>query len=380
MNIGIDAKRAFCNRTGLGNYSRNIIRALAQNNPDDRYFLFTPRISVPEFEKEIGAFPNVTIVHPSLPKTLHAWWRTYGIKKDLKKEKIGVFHGLSNELPAGIHRTGIKSVVTIHDLIPFKEKSFHNPIDRWIYQWKMKRSCREASAVVAISRQTADDAAKYLHVSPQKLHVVYQPLNPEFLQEVSAEKKAEVKRKYDLPDQFMLHVGRVELRKNIHTVLLAMTEMGKVSKIHFVSVGRKTRFFASLFSYFTNYKLTDRVHFLENIPAEDLPAIYASSSLVVYPSLMEGFGLPVAEGLAMGVPVLTTKGGCFEEAGGDAAFYTDPEDAAAMAERIMYIVSNRENLQDHMANGRIHIQKFAAKSIAWELHALYHRLPVSNYI
>jgi len=371
MRIGLDAKRAFCNRTGLGNYSRNIIRALAENFPEDELVLFTPRISVGEFAEEIKKHPNVKIVLPSLPGFLHSWWRTYGIKKDIKRHGIDLFHGLSNELPSGISRTGARSAVTIHDLIPFKEVSFYNPLDRWIYGWKMKRSVREADAVIAISRQTAEDAQHFLSVSREKIHVIYQPVNPEFLAPVSPQKQQEVKQKYALPASYMLHVGRVELRKNLHSVLLAMTRMGERSGIHLVAVGRKTKFYRSLESYFTNYSLRNRVHFFDTVPSEDLPALYSLATCVIYPSLMEGFGLPVTEGLAAGVPVITSKGGCFEEAGSDVAFYVDPGSPEDIAEKILMVESSRGTLQDRINNGKIHIRQFSAQNVAVQLGKLY---------
>lgn len=372
MRIGFDAKRAFCNSTGLGNYSRNIIRAMIRYYPQHEYVLFTPRITQHHFEKEMKGYAQVKIVQPGgLAAAWPSWWRTSGICKDIKAERLDVYHGLSNELPRGISSAGVRSVVTLHDLIPFKDASFHVPLDRWIYQWKMRRSVREADTVVCISRQTAADAEHFLHPAAGKLHVVYQPVNPEFLQEITAEQIKAVRYKHQLPPRYMLHVGRIELRKNLYTVLLAMTEMGQRSDIHLVSVGRKTGFYSSIHSYVHNFGLTKRVHFLEEVSPEDLPAIMKGAVMVVYPSLMEGFGLPVAEALALEVPVVTTRGGCFEEAGDDVAFYSEPENTAGLAERILEVDQHRGSLQERLTNGRIHIQKFAAETIAADLHTLY---------
>lgn len=371
MRIGLDAKRAFCNRTGLGNYSRNVIRALAEHLPGHDYVLFTPYISIPEFVEELKKYPQVSIVSPGKKGIAGAVWRSRGVVKELKKNSIDLYHGLSNELPKGIRQSGVKAVVTIHDLIPFKEKSFHNPLDRWIYQAKMQSAVTAADAVVAISKQTESELHSILHVPASKTKVVYQPVNPEFLHPVSEYNVREVAGKYQLPPHFMLLVGRVEMRKNIQNVLLAMTEMGNASAVHLVCVGRKTKFYSSLHSYIHNFKLTERVHFLESVSFDDLPAIYAASDMVVYPSFMEGFGLPVAEALAMGKPVLTTRGGCFEEAGGDAAFYTHPEKPREIAENILYIESSAGQMEDRIANGRIHVQQFMPVHIAAALEKVY---------
>lgn len=368
MKIGVDAKRAFSNFTGLGGYSRNTILALVKAYPEIQFYLFTPAIKNTAFEQEVKAFQNVEIVQPKgLSALFSSAWRTYGITSLLNKLKIDVYLGLSNELPRNIKSAkNTKAIATIHDLIMFKEYSFQQIFNLLSYRSKIKHAAKSADHIISISQQTATDLKKILHVPADKISVVYQPIQPIYFTKPTAEKIEEVRRKYLLPGQFVLNVGRVELRKNVQHILQAFTILQKTN-LHLVVVGKKTKFYAALHSYITNFELTQQVHFLENVPNEDLHAMYHLAEMQVYPSLAEGFGLPVAESLASGLPVITTDDICFYEAGGDAAIYINPEDENAIAQAIRNVLKDKEATQARVARGLEYVQKFAHMPMAQEM-------------
>lgn len=368
MRIGFDAKRAFNNTTGLGNYSRNIILALLQHYPNHTYFLYTPEIKLAEFYNQVKVFPNVTIVQPG-KATWKAWWRRFGITRLLVQHKIDVYHGLSHELPKGISQQSLKKVVTIHDLIPYKEDVFRNIFDDYFFKKKLSHSVAAANEIVAISQATASDIIQQFNVSTQKVYVV-NPVISFHTHDHYQEELSTVKLKFNLPDQFVLQVGRIEYRKNIQIVIKALKLLNDAS-IHYVVVGGKTRFHRSLQDFAINSGLRNQVIFLDPVSDDELACLYLLSKAVVYPSLYEGFGLPIVEGLSFGKPVLTTKGGCFEEAGGPGPIYCDTSNANEVAKGLTTVLN--ENLTIQIQEGQQYISRFNAKDIADSLIAIYEK-------
>jgi len=170
MNIGFDSKRAFFNNTGLGNYSRDTIRILGKYFPSNKYFLYTPKIITNNRLNFIRESNNYFVRSPKniLNKIFKNYWRTKNIVKNLIDDQIDIYHGLSHELPLGIEKTNIKSIVTIHDLIFIRFPHFFSSIDRKIYKYKCKSACERASKIIAVSNQTKRDIIQYLKISEKK--------------------------------------------------------------------------------------------------------------------------------------------------------------------------------------------------------------------
>jgi len=362
MRIGLDAKRAFLNNTGLGNYSRAVIRALLEHYPGNHYFLFTPKIREDAFLEEMNAHENVTIVQPR-SKFLHAYWRSFSIKRDILDHKLDVYHGLSNELPFTITSSKVRAVVTMHDLIPFKDESFQKIFDIITTKRKMWKACKNADSIVAISEQTKRDILHFFNTKENKIHVVYQPVGLH-----STKANLDVVKKFSLPPHYILQVGTVEYRKNIQVILQAMIKINDPG-LHYVVVGRKKSFQKSLASYGGNHGLGGHVHYMDAVSDEDLAGMYECAAAVMYPSMYEGFGLPIIEAIRFGKPVLTTKGGCFEEAGGPGAYYCDTESIDEVADTIQKILNTDSSAM--IEAGQKYILRFNSKSAADGLMAVY---------
>lgn len=362
MKIGLDAKRAFLNFTGLGNYSRNVIKSLITHYPQHEYYLFTPRVQENEFYNEVKDLPNIQVIQPS-SKLFTSRWRSYGITKLINKFELDVYHGLSNELPFNIANTKAKKIATIHDLIPFKEDAFRNVIDDYFSKRKMRKACKDADIVTPVSKATADDIVNTFGTDSKKIQVVYQPVGFK-----APDTFPDVRTKYQLPQQFILQVGTVEYRKNIQIIIRAMIQL-RNPDLHFVIVGRKTRFYKSLASYGSNNGLGHHLHFIDPVSNDDLAGLYNASIAVVYPSLYEGFGLPIIEAISYNKPVLTTRGGCFEEAGGPGAYYCNTESVDEVATTIKKMLET-DNSQ-MIAAGKQHIAKFTSKATADALMECY---------
>src|SRR5262245_14266308 len=220
MNIGFDAKRAYHNGTGLGHYSRTLIRSLAEYFPQHQYYLFNPKPS--------DLFHlNGKNIHEMLPsgllhKTLSSVWRSKWITNDLEKLGIDIYHGLSNEIPLDIHKTQIKSVVTIHDLIFERFPAQYSKIDAQIYKKKFRYACDHADKVIAISQQTKRDIIEFYKTPEEKISICYQSCNPAFGRQVPEQEKKLIKEKYSLPDEYFLYVGSIIERKNLLNICKAI--------------------------------------------------------------------------------------------------------------------------------------------------------------
>jgi glycosyltransferase involved in cell wall biosynthesis len=370
MNIGYDAKRAFLNNTGLGNYSRWLIKSMVAYYPQNDYFLYTPRVKqnfradIPE-ENE-----HLKVITPG-NKLLKSLWRSKGVVKDLKRDGIAIYHGLSAELPRGMKKHGIKSVVTVHDLIFLRFPQYYGRISRNIYTAKLKHACKVADRIVAISERTMADMIELLGTSPEKISVIYQGCDPAFKTVCTTEQKQAVRKKYGLPSEFILNVGTVEERKNLWVLIRALSFL---SDVKLVVTGRQTAYVDEIKKHLGKHQLNNQVIFLNNADFADLPAIYQSARLFVYPSRYEGFGIPVLEALASGTPVIAATGSCLEEAGGPDSLYFDPDDHIGLSEKIHEALTNEELRQNIIAKGREYSLNFEDEKLAAQMAQLYENL------
>jgi len=379
MNIGFDGKRAFHNQTGLGHYSRTLIRSLVQYYPDHEYYLFNPKASSlfhlsAENVHEIlpNGFPGS--LFPSL-------WRSSWVKKDLKKLGIDIYHGLSHEIPVGMQQTGIKSVVTIHDLIHERYPEQYNSIDVKIYNKKFRYACVHANKVIAISEQTKKDIVELYQVPASKISVCYQSCNPKFGEVITAEAKATVKKRYDLPDKFFLYVGSVIERKNLLNVCKAMFILRNEMPLPLVVIGDGTKYKQQVKDFIIQNNLGGKIIFLSETEAarhsktfqtaEDFPAIYQMATAMIYPSFFEGFGIPVLESLWSRLPVITSKVSSLAEAGGDAAYYINPESAEEIAAAIKQIASDEHLVNEMKEKGWRQAQNFTQQKCAAAVMNVY---------
>ena len=373
MRIGFDAKRVFSNATGLGNYSRDTINLLSYHFNDNKYFLFTPN---KKFKNKLNFFckkENSKICTPNtlINRTFKNYWRSRRIVKDLCKNKINIYHGLSNELPIGIELTNIKTVVTIHDLIFIRFPYLFNVFDRKIYLQKFKSACVRADKIIAISKQTKKDIVNYLSIPKEKIDVVYQGCNNIFQNGITQAKKDKTIIKYKLPKKYLLYVGTIEERKNLLTLLKTLNE---IPNQKLVVIGEGKAYKKKCLKFIKKNKISDRVIFLSGISSEEMAIIYQLAEIMIYPSIFEGFGIPIIEALFSKTPVITSKGGCFLEAGGPHSKYINPLSISEMKEAILEIQMQSEIKKNMEINGAIYAQNFTDDKIANKLMQIYTNL------
>jgi glycosyltransferase involved in cell wall biosynthesis len=366
MRLGFDAKRAFHNATGLGNYSRDVLRILQARFPEHEYLAYTPRPG----RLAPAEGPRLRAVGPrgALGRALPALWRQAGIVRDLADDGVALYHGLSNELPAGIERTTIAPVVTIHDLIFERHPELYPAIDRRIYRLKFRSAAARARLVVAVSEQTAQDLVELYGVPPERIRVVYQVCHPAFHAPADPTADAAVAARLGLPTTFVLSVGTLERRKNL---LVALRAIAPLEGVSFVAVGRPTPYARELAAFVEEHGLGDRVRFLAGLTIPELASLYRLATAFVYPSLFEGFGIPILEALAAGTPVVTTRGGCFAEAGGPGSAYVDPRDPEELREVLAALLADPARRAEMTRRGRTHAARFSDAAIADDLFRVY---------
>ena len=366
MNIGFDGKRAANNLTGLGNYSRSLITQLSQLFPQNQYFVYTPKIKESRQVKDFFTPSNIFAV---LPKSFSFLWRTIGIKKQLLTDQIDLYHGLSHEIPIGLKQIEIPSIVTVHDLIFLKFPQYFGRIDRFIYKLKCQYACTHADKIVAISEQTKKDIVSFFNIDDHKIEVVYQSCDESFKTPANNSLKEEVKEKFDLPDHYILNVGTIETRKNLLLLIKALANVPKAYKL--VVVGKETPYKQLVLDEISKLSLNERVIFLQNVPFNELPAIYQMASVFVYPSFYEGFGIPIIEALYSSVPVIAATGSCLEEAGGTDSLYMDPNNPIELAKNINKVLENQELQSEMKQKGIAYVQRFNDDRIANHMMEVY---------
>ncbi len=384
MNIGFDAKRAYHNKTGLGHYSRTLINLLIDYYPEHHYYLFNPKKSSRyHFHRK-----NLHEILPSgfAGKLFPSAWRSSWVKKDLKRYDIDIYHGLSHEVPIGIRKTGIKSVVTIHDLIPERFPEQYNPVDVRIYRKKFRYACEQADKIIAISNQTKQDIIEFYEIPEEKIEICYQSCSPIFSIRASEEHKKQIARKYELPPEFFLSVGSIIERKNLLNVCKALFLLRNDIKIPLVVIGDGGRYKQQVKDFILQHDLENRVIFLSErkeakteegfLSTADLAVIYQMAIAMLYPSFFEGFGIPVLEALCCHLPVITSNVSCLPEVGGPGAFCVDPTSAEDLAKAMKKVYNDKTFVATMIKKGINHTKKFTPEKYATSVMGVYKSLMV----
>ena len=374
LTIGYDAKRAVSNGTGLGNYCRTLLNDLGTIDTTDSFRLYVPDLGRDDLRSQLDMPRNMSFVTPAnkLVKPLRSLWRIKGIVNDLKRDGVDIYHGLTGELPLGLSEAGIKSVVTIHDLIFMRCPEYYNPVDVAIYKWKFRNTCKQADRIIAISECTRRDIMELGEIDDSRIHVVYQSCDTRFHLHVSPEQKQDVRARYSLPKRYVLFVGTIEERKN---ALLAAQALPYLSdEIHLVLVGRQTAYAKTITSFARQNGLANRIHMLSGVPTSDLYAIYQQAECFVYPSRYEGFGIPVIEAIQSRLPVIACTGSCLEEAGGPDNVYVDPDEPQEMAMAIKSITDNPDAARQIVTRSLDYIRRFENGNVAQEMLNVYRSL------
>jgi glycosyltransferase involved in cell wall biosynthesis len=373
-NIGFDAKRVFTNSTGLGNYARSLLLGLAKEDQENNFSLslYSPNLEENDRSKSFFNHPKFEL------KTANSFfksaWRSRGILKDLEKDEIQIYHGLSQELPFGIHKTEITNVVTAHDIIFRKYPNQYATTDRLMYHRKCQYAFQKGQHIIAISEATKKDIIEEYQIDENKIEVIYQSCDSIFKRKASAIEKASIRKKYNLPDQFILSVGSVIERKNLFNVVKAIQSAEKDLIPPLLIVGNGKSYKTKILKYIEKHELTKKVRFLENVSNEDLSVLYQQASFLVYASIYEGFGIPIIEALSSGIPVISSNISSMPEAVGKGGLLIDPLNIEDIKNK-MEMLSNDQQLRYNLVKeSHQHLKKFEIQQISQKYLEFYRKI------
>ena len=372
MIIGYDGKRAVSNMTGLGNYSRLVIERVALAEPLDKLLIYTPKLRENPRLAPIRSLHNVEFRLPPPQGFQGSLWRSFGISNNLRADKVDIYHGLSNELPLNISKSGVPSIVTMHDVIYRTMPECYKPLDRKIYDFKYGRACRNADRIIAVSECTKRDVVRFYGVDPDKIDVIYQGCDESFRRKRSPEEIAELRQRFNLPERFILQVGTIEKRKNLEQTVRALSTLNP--KIELVVVGRDHHGYKKrVDSIAEELGVTNRIHYYSGLDFKDLPTLNQAADVIAYPSRYEGFGIPVLEGLESMRPVVAATGSCLEEAGGPDTLYVDPDSPADLASAFNALIFGGREVEDMVKAGKEYARLFDTDTMAGHLLNSYAR-------
>lgn len=363
--LAFDAKRLFNNFTGLGNYSRSLVRHLQLLHPEHEYHLFTPKAI---HSKETDYFFNKDKFTIHIPSSKNPLWRTFGMAKAVNNLNPDIFHGLSHEIPFGIEKH-IKTVVTFHDLIYEIYPHQFGWWDRNMYRLKYRSASYRTQFITAVSESTKRDLVNLYQILPDKIQVLYQSCGDAFQHIESCQSK------YPLPEHiqdYYLYVGSIIERKGLLTIIKAYVQLPEKYKKPFVVVGKgNNAYFDLIMDTIRLNKLENFIYFINDISNHDLVHLYDNAFCLIYPSVYEGFGIPVIEALFRKKPVITSDISSLPEAGGPGAILINPHDSETLQQAIAQL--HESNTYQQLANnGYLYVKnRFSAEVTTEALNNYY---------
>ena len=375
--IGFDARSANTQQSGIGSYARFIIKALAEACPENAYFrMYTPKHQPHSEYDALDTLPNVESMEPdgSLWRKLAWLWQMIRITKDAKRGDVELFHGLEGRLPYGLRRNKIRSVVSVHNLISIRFTKYYNILERIVEFIRVSSACHRADRIIAASEATRRDIAHLLGISHEKIDVVYEGCNPIYSRKIDDEEVEAVKRKYNLPERYILNIGDMVERKNFGLIVEAMAELPE--DINLVVVGEQTSYTRRIKRRLKILGFEERVHFRRNVALEDRPALYKGAEIFINPSKFEGFSIEILEALSVGVPVIAARGSSLEEAGGLDSIYVSSKDCGELVDAIENIRNNEALRQRMIEQGARHVTHFRSEVAAYNIMKCYRRIGV----
>ncbi len=360
MRIGFDATALPDRPVGAGNYILHLARALAheiQAGPEWaslELVIFAQRSKAAMLAAPCSSQVKLALVSDQ-PASVRLAWEQLVFPGLLRKMKIDQLHSPHYTLPFGFQGP---AVVTFHDMTFFLYPELHTRTKRLFVRFMIPRSARKASALIAVSESTRQDTLRLLGVSPEKIHVIPLGVPPEFRPSdpgpaLGPSDLQAVRQRYRLPEQFILFVGLVEPRKNLPALVRAFQVVAaQESSCHLVLVGREGWRVQEVHRLIRELGLENRVHFTGYVPAQDLPAIYNLAEMLVYPSIYEGFGLPVLEAMACGLPVIASNAASMPEVLADCGVLLPPKEHGLLAQAVLELLRNKEAHQRYSERGR----------------------------
>jgi glycosyltransferase involved in cell wall biosynthesis len=368
MRIVFDGTTLTPGRTGVGYYTEHLLQHLAREvvNTGDELIV----ISNKPIDTQAPLPPHVR-VHDGHRFPVRIGWMQLRAQSALAALQPDVAHFTNGMIPIAAPSP---TVVTVHDMSLRLYPGCH-PVRRLLLNRPLMHvAIRQASAIVTVSNSARRDLLRLHGVAPERVAVVHEAASPVFRPIADRDRLEDMRARYSLPRRFMLYVGTIEPRKNLARLMAAFAEARKKGiPHHLVCVGPYGWSSRDLSGHIERLGIRDAVHFTGYVPFDHLPAIYNLGEFFAFPSLYEGFGLPVVEAMACGVPVLTSSTSSLGEIAGDAAVTIDPIDTDAITDAVVRLATDAGLRRDRSESGLKRARDFSWEQSAREMLAVYHR-------
>jgi len=352
MRIGFDVRSLLKEETGVGIYCKNLLSALAQKDYINEYFLFSSSFKSRFSPKKIPEFSRMHFRDFQYPVRLInlIWhWILWPPMDRFFQTKLDLTHSVT---PLIIPSKGRK-IVTVHDLFFMDYPGLANPEAGRDFYRRIRSSLKKADGVIAVSGFTKEKILEKFKIPEQKVRVIYHGLDRDFLKDVSRYKLRKTREYWELPRSFLLFVGSIDPRKNLPVLIEALKIVhDKYKAIHLVIAGPEGKDSKRVMAKISSTGLESWVKRIGFLNKEILIHIYNLATAFVFPSLMEGFGLPVIESMACGLPVAISRNSSLPEIAGDAALYFDPSSPEDIAETLIRILKKRNERRDLVERGK----------------------------
>lgn len=367
MRICIDVSAAVHRRAGLGRYAHELISALLRNHDKEySYTAFYHQRHKAHLDSPIDRLPQLTTSLSARPwrlRTALAYFTLLGM--DGMFPNVDLFHATEHLLPRLRQR---RSVFTLHDLIFQFDPDSHTALNIAYLKTMVPRFMRAADAVISVSECSKRDAIRIYNVPSDKIHVISEGVDSRFKPVDDAAQIESIRQRYDLPKQFILHVGTIEPRKNLPILFEALKQLDNCS---LVIAGKTGWLTDSIFKSLNELGVKKRVRFTGYVPDENLPTLISAANILAMPSKYEGFGLPVLEAMACGTPVIASNTSSLPEVGGDAALYAAPDDVSAWVQTIKRVLGDAALRASMREQGLRQAAKFTWDSTAQQTLEVY---------
>lgn len=371
MRIGIDYTPAVRQRAGIGRYTRGLVHALLQLDAENVYRLLIPGDALYADSKYARSFARAPLTEHQL---VILWQRLrIPLPVELVTGPVDIFYSPDFVLPPSRARY---KFLTVHDFSYVRVPECHYPGNLLYLNSAVPRAVKQADLILADSNSTKNDLVEIYRVPPERIRTLYSGVERNFRPVTDVNESARVRAKYNLTRPFILSVGTLEPRKNYQRLIQAFAQMGAGPDCELLIAGGKGWLFDPILAAPARFGVSERVRFLGFVPDEDLPALYSLTRLFVYPSLYEGFGLPVLEAMVCGAPTVTANNSSLPEVAGDACLLVDARNVDELTTTMEKGLVQEELRQTMREKGFAQAKKFSWEASAATLRDAFETMAV----
>lgn len=370
--IGIDIRNIGKHRTGDEVVFFNLVKSLAGIDKKNKYLLFTDIMDqqkLAEIKNNLNISDNPSFEIISLLCANKFVWNFWTLHRFIRKNPLDIY--LTQYIVPFFVPKQTRIITIIHDISFKVYGQFIKRSDLFFLGALIPCSLKRADKIVAVSRFTREEILKYYKIAPEKVVWIHNAVSDDFwASDTTSEKIEAVRRKYNLPEKYLLYLGTLQPRKNIPTLIKAFSKIGDHIKL-VIAGGKSHNFDLQIDEAVKKYNLQDKIIFPGFIDEEDKAAVIKAADLFCFPSFYEGFGIPILEAMSVGTPVIASNILPHKEIASDAALFFDPNDFQELADKLLYLINNEEARQDLIRKGSEQVKNFSWKNTAEKMMGIF---------